>query len=657
MNYEELKKRLIEACDSYYNKSFSTMSDKEFDELKDEFTKLYPNDPFLKTIGAPIPESSEWEKSKHNIPMYSCNKVNTVDEFMKWAKDNRLDIEELMTSEKLDGISLSISYENGKMVRAITRGDGVIGENIMANVLRMQNIKEILPIPFTGSLRGEIMMRLEDFKSVNLVCEQRGEKPFQNVRNGASGIAKRYDGKYCEYLYVEYYNAIYKDVDYFSVDFETKQEVYDFIEKDLGLKTCKHYLGNIETAKLVYNEYEQDVRAGLNHAIDGLVIEPNNISKLISLGMLSENYKGMIAWKFTSEKRKTKVVGVEWQLGNSGRITPVIIMETVEIMGVKVSRASVHNLEMFNQFNFHVGDLVLVERANDVIPQICENLSNHPGVQRGIKLEVPSVCPACGGKVTEGGIFLTCENEGCSGGEIGNLVKWVKKLDLKGIASATIEKLYEAGLVKCPSDFYHLKPNLICELEGFGSSSANKIVETLNSKKELTFGEFIGGLNIPNFSDKTAELLEENGLDTVQKILQKSNIELASIKGIGNITASAIREGLTKKINTIHQLEVMGIKIMKKEKKEKSKGNLNGKSFVFTGAINRIDTETGKHYTREKLQEFVIENGGSTPSSISKGTTYLVQADPSSTSAKTQKAEKLGVSILSEEDFFKMIGI
>lgn len=271
--------------------------------------------------------------------------------------------------------------------------------------------------------------------------------------------------------------------------------------------------------------------------------------------------------------------------------------------------------------------------------------------------KAPDVCPSCGEKTFIDSVYLVCNNEGCSGSDIGNLAKWVKKLGLKNIASATIEKLYEAELVKTPADFYKLKSNLICELEGFGSRSAEMIIETLNSKKELTFGEFIGGLNIPNFSDKTAELLEKNGYDTVVKIMNADAVKLSKIKGIGTITAEAIVSGINKKQLEIFKLLEAGIVIKMKEKKEKSKGNLNGKSFVFTGAINRIDTETGKHYTREKLQEFVIENGGSTPSSISKGTTYLVQADPSSTSAKTQKAEKLGVSILSEEDFFKMIGI
>jgi len=639
MKYEEMKRKLVEACDSYYNKSFSTISDKDFDALKDEFTRLYPNDPFLKTIGAPVPEASEWDKAKHKIPMHSCNKVNVVEEFVAWAKDNGLAGEEMIVSEKLDGISLEIEYTNGKLTKAITRGDGITGEVITQNVLRMQNVKANVPNSYTGSLRGEIMMKTGDFSAVNQVCNIRGERPYQNVRNGASGIAKGYDGKYTEYLYVEYYFA--------SGDFKTKKEMYDFIEKKLGLRTCKHFCGNIETAKLVYNEYEQSTRASLDHEIDGLVIEPNDIDVLMTLGFKGENYRGMIAWKFTSMKKQTKVLGVEWQLGNSGRITPVLVMETVELAGVKVSRASVHNLGMFNEFNFHKGDTVLVERANDVIPQICENLSNHPGAKRGDKLIVPKNCPICGEKVSVGGIFLTCENEGCSGGEIGNLNKWVKKLDLKGIASATLEKLYEAGLVKTPADLYKLKPNMICELEGFGSSSANKIVDTLNAKKELSFGEFVGGLNIPNFSDKTAELLEKNGLDSVTKILSQGVEDLAGIKGIGRVTAEAIIDGLKKKQKVINELMEVGITIMKKEKKSNKRSNLDGKSFCVTGALS-----LGK---RDDFIKMVEDNGGVYKSTISKGLDYLVTNDNDSGSAKNEKASKIGVKVINEKEFLSMI--
>lgn len=655
MSYEEMKRKLIEATDSYYNNSFSLMSDEEFDELKDSFEREYPDDPFLKTIGAPVPENTKWEKKEHKIPMLSCNKVKTLEEFNKWIDSVEFDDIDLVISEKLDGISLSLDYIDGNLVAATTRGDGFLGENILPNVIKMKNVKTELPISFTGSLRGEIILKNDDLKAINFVCKERKERTFQNVRNGASGIAKRFDGRYSEYLTVLYYYCNGTE-QYYNTDVSNMKMMYEFIEDTLELETCKHYFGNVETARLVFNEYDMEIRAGLNHAIDGLIVQSMDNKLLDSLGKKGSNWKGQIAWKFTSEQSKTRVKDVVWQLGTGGRITPVLIMEPVEIMGVTVSRATVHNLEIFNKFNFHKNDVVIVKRSGDVIPYICNNLSNHPGCQRGEKIEVVEVCPVCGDRTYEDGVYLVCNNEECKGRKIGDLIKWIRALDLKDIAEATLEKLYDAGYVKSVVDLYRLKPELICELDGFKTRSANKIVDTLNSKKELKFSEFIAGLNIPNFSAKTAELLEKNGYDL--KSLTNVNVkELENIKGIGSITANEISWGIYNKRNLISDLLDVGISIKEKKTKEvDGMGNeFTGKKVVFTGAIQATD-ENGDRYTRKRLQQMVLESGGECPSSLAKDTDFLVVADPNSNSAKLQKARKYGTDVISEKQFFQIIG-
>ena len=633
MNYDEMKSALLEASDAYYYGKPQTMSDAGFDTLKDQFAEKYPDDPFLNTIGAPVPENSPWQKVKHKIKMFSCNKVNTADEFEKWLMSNGLAREVLVGSEKLDGISLSIDYVDGKLVKGTTRGDGKVGEDITPNVLRFQNVKAELPIKYTGSLRGEVMMKHEDLDAVNAICEQRGVRGYANVRNAASGIARGLDGQFTEYLYVEYYYA--------SGSFDTKIGMYSFID-NLGLITCAHFEGDFKVMERMYNDYEDSIREVLTHDIDGLVFEPNDLSLLEELGLKHDNWRGQIAWKFSSIKKHTKVEDVVWQLGNSGRITPVLIMEPVSLMGVTISRASVHNVEMFEEYDFRVGDTVLIERANDVIPQVVENIGG--GDKR---LKIPKNCPSCGETIKRDGVFLVCDNEECCGGKIGNLRKWIKKLELKGIGPGIISSLFDAGLVKIPSDFYQLTPDMICNLEGFGSSSAKKIVDTIQSKKELTLAEFIGGLNIPNFSGKTAELLEKNGFDTVKKILNAQEYELTAIKGIEITTARAILKGLQKKVKVILGLSYSGITIKEKNKMAKGKENaLTGKKVVFTGALE---------IKRAEAQKMVMEVGGECPSSLSKTTDYLVIADPDSTSSKAQKARKFGTKLISESEFTKLV--
>jgi DNA ligase (NAD+) len=256
----------------------------------------------------------------------------------------------------------------------------------------------------------------------------------------------------------------------------------------------------------------------------------------------------------------------------------------------------------------------------------------------------PLNCPVCNCETKRDGVYLICPNPECSGGKIGDLIKWIKKLDLKGVAEATLEKLYNAELVATPADLYKLKPELIENLEGFGSSSANKIVETLNEKKDISFGEFIGGLNIPNVSQKTAELLERNGYDTINKLLESKSIDLSNIKGIGETTANDIINGISKKKDVILQLLNVGIKIKEKVKMTKSHP-LTGKKVVFTGALN---------IKRNEAQKMVMEVGGECPSSLSKDTDFLVMADPNSGSSKAVKAQSYGTKVLSEDQFMEL---
>lgn len=644
MNITELRSKIKEASDAYYNGDESIITDAEFDALKDELKLLSPDDPILYDVGAPV-DNSHWEKYTHKIAMGSLNKVNTVDEFKKWH--NNCGNGALTISEKLDGCSVSLDYVDGYLEHCASRGDGIIGEEITRNVINMKNVKRELSQKVTLSLRGEIIMVQDDFDKLNSILEKQGDKPFKNKRNAASGIAKRIDGKYSEYLSVVYYDC--------TLPMHTASDRFDVI-KALGLPTSLIKSNcSVDDCINIYNEYEDTKRVKLTYDIDGVVIEVDDTNKKITLGELYGNSKGSIAWKFGNIKVQTTIKDIVWQLGSSGRITPVGIVEPVDICGATIQRVSVHNIDIFETFDMRKGDTIVLTRANDVIPFIVSVVSHTDNP----KFEIPKECPICGGKTKIDGKFLVCDNVDCRGKIVGDVLTWCQKLELKGISDATIETLVAHEFVTDPSDLYGFNAEQLRNFVGFGPRQSEKICEIINSKKEVTLPEFIGGLNLPSFGSRMTEVLIDAGYDTLDKIMNMCEEQLVSIKGIEVKTARVFLKGIASKKEVIQNLFEAGITIKTKEKKimaKKAGSVFDGESFCFTGKVETVD-ENGDRYTRDRLQQLVYENGGSCEDSVKAGLTYLVQADPTSTSSKTQKANKLGVNILSEKDFFKMIGM
>ncbi|KKL52834.1 hypothetical protein LCGC14_2281490 [marine sediment metagenome] len=353
-------------------------------------------------------------------------------------------------------------------------------------------------------------------------------------------------------------------------------------------------------------------------------------------------------------KKETKIRGITWQLGNSGTITPVAELEPVGIGGVTVKRATLHNFEKFKVLKLSAGSDVLVSRRGDVTPYVEKVIS----YQRGsLPFEPVKECPVCKSIPVVNGKFLECPNSWCDGAKIGDLKKWASVTEMKslGIGGKTLEKLYNCDFVSNPSDLYTLEVEEIEVLDGFGKRSAEKIVGVIQSKKELPLSEFIGGLNIRNFSTSMVELLVENGYDTLDSLFALNLDVLVRIKGIEDKTAKAFLNGLENKKGVIQGLLDVGVKIKEKKVMEtNTNGKLSGLSFCFTGKVEVLN-EDGDRYTRTMLQNLVIANGGSAVSSVRNGLTYLVQADPSSESTKTKKAINLGVQIISDVDFLSMI--
>lgn len=656
MSDEQIRKFLIKASNSYYNKSESIISDEEYDYLFKTLKQRNPEDPFFKTIGSPVPKSTGWIKEAHKIPMGSLDKVNTEEEFRKWCKS--INDSECVIQWKLDGISLEINYENGKFISGISRGDGIFGENFSPNVSKMINVKKELPNNFTGSLRGEIILTAENFEFINEILRENDEKEFKNLRNAASGIAKGFDGRFCEYLSVIFYDC--------SGDFETEIEKMNYLEIVLGVKRVTCDIGSsVDEIIQHYNCYER-LRKDLNYDCDGTVVKINAILKQKELGIKDGIPQGQIAWKFPNMKAETKIMSVDRQYGLTGQITPVANLEPVKLCGVTISRASLANYGIFESFNLYYGDIVVVSRNGDVIPQICENKGGGT-----TKIDYPQICPMCGEEtvilenpVKENGEIVIkkseyCPNDFCKGKELGNLKKWCDTIfEEKGFSDKTVELLYENHLISDPDDYYLIEESQLRKLPKFGKRKSEIILNVINAGRKTTLAKFIDGLNIENFGESRAETLIENGYKTIEDFLEITYEQLISIKGIGDSIAKSFIDGRSKKKLLIYDL-LLHVEIISEEGEEvMSNSNVfEGKSFLFTGAIQKINEATGKRYTRDLMEELVRQNGGIVGKSVNKDLHYLVQADPNSVSDKTKKAKAIGVEIMSEDRFFEILGI
>jgi DNA ligase (NAD+) len=386
-----------------------------------------------------------------------------------------------------------------------------------------------------------------------------------------------------------------------------------------------------------YNLYQNKKRAKLDHEIDGLVFKVNDVEKQEALGETDGRPKGQIAWKFAAEMRTTVLKDVSWEVGLTGRITPVAILKPVGIGGVTIERASLHNVGNIARLGLWIGAEVLVSRRNDVIPYVEKTIK--PSTKH--YPPYPKECPICGEDTEFEGEYLMCSNKDCPAKKEGDIKKWVKKLDIDEVGESFIRAAIKAGFIADPADLYTLSADTIATLDGYQSKSAKTIVRNINKTRELPLKKFMGALNIPNVGTTTFEALEKAGFDSIYILQAAAWGEFLDVDGIGETTAKAIYHGLVDKEELIAKLEHNGVKI-----KKKIVGKLTGKSFCFTGQIS---------IKRGDAMKLVESMGGEIKTSVGRGLTYLVQASKNSHSGKSQKAKKYGTEILGEKEFFKLV--
>lgn len=538
----------------------------------------------------------------------------------------------------------SLKYVNGKLVQALTRGDGETGEDILTNVVRMEGVPRQIR-DFTGHVRGEIILKRSKHKKY--VPE------YKNPRNAASGIAKREsDPSHCQYLTVVCYQVISQNHTLATKTTEFKLlGALGFVTPNwflvIGGQTYKDAQGTEHTVTndpclTIYEQYVSKDREALDYDIDGLVVEFNDAASMECLGEHGGRPKGARAFKFPHDAKPTKLTQIVWQVGNSGRITPVAVFDPVDLAGASVGQATLHNqsniLKLAAQCPqglLGIGDTILVSRRNDVIPFVESVLT--PSMNT-LRFAIPKNCPSCGHAAQRVGEYLVCGFTTCPARLAGAVKRWVQKLDIKDWGETLIDALCDQGFVKSPADLYGLDVGVLSSLhlngKRVGMSTAQKVMDNLNAKKELRIADFVGSLGINLCGRSIAQMIADAGFDTLEAMEDATVTQLAAIPGMGQTKAEAFVDGLQHTQKLRDDLLAAGVTITKPV----VGGKLSGMSFCFTGVRDAALTDS------------ILKAGGAVKSSVGKGLTYLVAKDPKSTSGKAKKARDLGTQVISLDE-------
>jgi len=620
---------------SYYNGE-AEISDSEFDLLWDELRNLAPEHPLLLKVGTgnsdgSIDESADgFPKAKHLIPMGSQEKAANPMEFLSWAK--KISPESFVVQYKLDGASLELQYENGKLKAALTRGDGIIGDEITGNAIRMAGVKQTVSGDFSGGVRGEVVMKTGVWK------QKYPDKA--NCRNAANGIMRRKDGAGCEDLNFISYDASAAGNDTF---FKTEIEKVAWLKKQ-GFDVTETREFNDPDKIIAYRTEIAEKRKKLDIDIDGLVVKDIQTDMT---DLRRARPERQIAFKFDLETAYSILRNVEWS-ESGATYTPIGIVDPVRLAGTTVQRANLNNPDMIRALGLKIGSAVAVVKRGEIIPKI-EGLApagalNEP--EEKSEIIFPTKCQSCGSALEDAGTRLYCPNSACPKRLHHRLEKWVSVLDIRELGEKLIRQLFDSGRVRNVSYLYSLDEAELADFERMGELSAAKVIRHIRTKHEISLQAFVAGFDLEGVGELIMERVVSSGFDTLEKLRAASIEDLSAIYGLGEITAKTIFNGLIEcKEEMDKVLSAAIISIALPPKKEEVP--LKGISFCFTGELKKMK--------RNQAEEKVKALGASVKSSVVKDLSYLVTNDPESGSAKNKKALELGVKIINEEGFSKLI--
>ena len=641
---KELVEILNRAAKSYYVDAVEIMPNIEYDKLYDELVKLeketnvvLSNSP---TQNVGYETASELPKKAHESPMLSLDKTKSVTELGDWLGDNKA-----LLSWKMDGLTIVLTYRGGELVEAVTRGNGIIGEVITNNAKNFQNVP--LKIEYKGELilRGEAVIKYSDFKRINESISDADAK-YKNPRNLCSGSVRQLNPAVTRErkVYFNVFNVVKAD----DIDFENSKAKQFEWAKNEGFDVVEYKFTNRASLANDIADFESRI-ADNDIPSDGLVLLLDDIALGERLGSTAKFPRNAMAFKWSDERQTTKLKYIEWSPSRTGLINPVAVFEPVELEGTTVSRASLHNVSIFEELMLGVGDEISVYKANMIIPQVYENLT------KSNTEKVPKICPACGKDTTikkdnESKVLL-CTNPDCQVKHIKQYALMASRdaLNIDGLSESTLEKFLSKGFIKSDSDLFHLDKfkDEIINMDGFGKRSYEKLIAALDEAKNTTVSRFLYSLGIAGIGSANAKMIAKYFDNDIDRIVSASKDDLLEIEGIGEVLANSIVDFFKSEKN-IENVESLR-KILKFEKEESVGGDkLSGKVCVITGSLQHFSN-------RNELKELIEKNGGKVSGSVSSKTNYLINNDTASNSSKNKKAKELGVEIISEEDFLKLL--
>ncbi len=641
---QELVEQLNKAGRAYYQEAEEIMSNYEYDKLYDELLALekelgitLSNSP---TVNVGYEVLSELPKERHEKPMLSLDKTKDVEELKEFLGEQKA-----VMSWKMDGLTIVLTYRDGELYKAVTRGNGEVGEVITNNARVFQNVP--LKIAYDGELilRGEAVIGYKDFEKINAEIED-VESKYKNPRNLCSGSVRQLNNEITAKRNVRFYafNLVQAD----GVDFRNSRLYQMEWLSGQGFEVVEHYLVTRDTVEEEVEKFSAKI-AENDFPSDGLVLVYDDVEYGRSLGQTSKFPRDSYAFKWADEIRQTRLTMIEWSPSRTGLINPVAIFEPVELEGTTVSRASVHNISIMEELELGVGDEIEVYKANMIIPQIADNLT-----RSGVK-DIPKQCPVCGGdtkiKQVSNAKALYCMNPDCQAKHVKAFSLFVSRdaLNIEGLSESTLEKFIGKGYIREFSDLFHLDrfKEEIQSMEGFGEKSYNNLIASVEKARHTTLPKVVYGLGITGIGLANAKVICKEFDYDVDRLIHADEEALNAISGIGTVLAEAFSGYFKEELHVEKLYRLLEELTITKETQEQGEQIFSGVNFVITGNV--------EHFTnRNEVKELIERLGGKVTGSVTSKTNYLINNDVTSTSSKNKKANELGIPIISEEDFIKM---